>query len=287
MLIVRYRIYKISLRSKTTTMDLSQIKMVVTDMDGTLLNSQHEVSTRFYELFKELQKRDIVFVAASGRQYNSMVDKLSSIKDEIVIVSENGAYVKRQEEVLLTTPLAYKDILPILGIVNNTPGAHATLCCKHNAYVGGNSEAFLNMLRQYYSNFDVVDLMEPVPEEVLKVAIYHFESSEKYIFPAMQHLSDSLKVKVSGPNWVDISNRDAHKGHAIEKLMAEYHIQPHELMVFGDYNNDLEMLSLADYSFAMENAHPNVLKIANYTTKSNDARGVEHMLEKMLEMQPL
>ncbi|WP_394746669.1 HAD family hydrolase [Spongiimicrobium salis] len=266
-------------------MDLSQIKMVVTDMDGTLLNSQHEVSHRFYELFYELQKRNIIFVAASGRQYNSMADKLAEIKDDIVIVSENGAYVKRREEVLLTTPLGYEDILPILGIVNNTPGAHAALCCKHNAYVSGESDAFLGMLRQYYSNFDVVDLMQPVDEEVLKVAIYHFESSEKYIFPAMQHLSDTLKVKVSGPNWVDVSSRDAHKGHAIEKLMKEYQIQPHELLVFGDYNNDLEMLSLADYSFAMENAHPNVLKVANYTTLSNDQNGVEHILEKMLGMQ--
>ena len=254
-------------------------------MDGTLLNSAHEVSDQFYELFRELQKRNIIFVAASGRQYNSMADKLSPIKNDIIIVSENGAYVRRKEEVLLTTPLAYEDILPILGIVNNTPGAHAALCCKHNAYVSGESDAFLGMLGQYYSNFDIVDLKEPVGEDVLKVAIYHFESSEKYIFPAMQQLSDSLKVKLSGPHWVDVSSRDAHKGHAIEQLMKEYQIQPHELLVFGDYNNDLEMLSLADYSFAMKNAHPNVLRIANYTTLSNDENGVEHILEKMLTTQ--
>ena len=48
-------------------MDLSKVKMVVTDMDGTLLNSQHEVSDKFFFLFEELKKRDIKFVAASGR----------------------------------------------------------------------------------------------------------------------------------------------------------------------------------------------------------------------------
>ena len=54
-------------------------------------------------------------------------------------------------------------------------------------------------------------------------------------------------------------------------------------MVFGDYNNDLEMMEQATYSFAMQNAHPNIKAVANYTTKSNDENGVEYMLRKMIE----
>ena len=53
-------------------------------------------------------------------------------------------------------------------------------------------------------------------------------------------------------------------------------------MVFGDYNNDLEMLGKAKYSFAMENAHANVLEAASYKTTSNDNYGVENILKKML-----
>ena len=86
-------------------MDFSKVKMVVTDMDGTLLNSNHEVSNRFFELFEELKKRNILFVAASGRQYNSILDKLHSIKDDIIIVAENGGYIVRQDEELLSTLL--------------------------------------------------------------------------------------------------------------------------------------------------------------------------------------
>lgn len=76
-------------------MDLSKIKMVVSDMDGTLLNSNHQVSEQFFELFKELQSRDITFVAASGRQYNSIIDKLAPIKDEIIVIAENGGFAKK------------------------------------------------------------------------------------------------------------------------------------------------------------------------------------------------
>lgn len=263
-------------------MDLSQIKMVVSDMDGTLLNSNHEVSNRFFELFEELKKRNILFVAASGRQYNSMVQKLEAIRDDIVIVSENGAFVKYQNEELLTTPLPNKQVINILDIVQKTTGMHAALCSKHNAYVGGESKDFIAMLSQYYANFNIIDLSSTIPDEILKVAIYHFESSEKYIYPALKHMENELKVKISGPNWVDVSSINAHKGYAIEKLMTIHNILPHELLIFGDYNNDIEMLALADYSFAMKNAHPNVLKVANYETLSNDDFGVEQVLEKLL-----
>lgn len=251
-------------------------------MDGTLLNSNHEVSNRFFELFTALQKRNIIFVAASGRQYNSMVDKLDAIKDHIIVVAENGAFVKHQNKELLTTPLDKKHINTVLDIVKNGEGMHAALCCKHNAYVSGASDSFLNMLRQYYSNFEVVDINKPIDDEILKIAIYHFKSSEDFIYPAIQHLDGELKVKISGPNWVDVSSLNAHKGYAIAKLMKDYSIAKNELMVFGDFNNDLEMLALADYSFAMENAHPNVLKVANYKTTSNDDFGVERVLEKLI-----
>ena len=65
--------------------------------------------------------------------------------------------------------------------------------------------------------------------------------------------------------------------------MEQRGIGRHQLMVFGDYNNDLEMLALADFSFAMANAHPNVLRAARYRTGSNEEQGVERVLEQLLE----
>jgi phosphomannomutase len=70
--------------------DFTKVKLVVSDMDGTLLNSQGQVSSQFFNLFKELKKRNITFCAASGRQHNSIIDKLSTIKDDIYIIAENG-----------------------------------------------------------------------------------------------------------------------------------------------------------------------------------------------------
>lgn len=251
-------------------------------MDGTLLNSNHEVSSRFFELFEELKKRNIRFVAASGRQYNSIVDKLEAIKDDIIVVAENGAFVKQQGQELLATPLDKATIKNTIELLNNAEGIHPVLCGKNNAYINGNSDEFISKLREYYSEFSILNNIASFDGEVLKIAIYHFESSEKYILPLVHHLESNLKVKVSGEHWLDISHMNANKGYALQYIQEKYGIGKQETLVFGDYNNDLEMLAMADFSFAMANAHPNVTAAANYRTKSNDENGVEDILEKLL-----
>ena len=263
-------------------MDLSKIRMVVTDMDGTLLNSEHQVSDYFFELFEELKSRGILFVAASGRQYNSIIDKLDSIKDDIIVIAENGGFVMQQNKEILSTPLDKQFVSEVLNTIREVPNTHPVLCGKHKASISGESDAFVQKLKEYYTEFEVLEELKVTEREVIKIAIYHFESSEEHIYPHVKQFENHLKVKISGENWVDISSPNAHKGYALEKIMEHYQIKSDEIMVFGDYNNDLEMLALSDYSFAMENAHPNVKKASKYGTLSNDEMGVEHQLKKLV-----
>ncbi|WP_299801292.1 HAD family hydrolase [uncultured Maribacter sp.] len=264
-------------------MDLSKIKMVVSDMDGTLLNSNHQVSDQFFDIFEGLKSQGITFVAASGRQYNSIVDKLASIKDDIIVIAENGGFAMKQNTEILATPLDKNHVRDILKTLNEIPNIHPVLCGKHQAYLTGKSNEFVSKLAEYYTEFEIIDDLLAFDSEVIKIAIYHFESSEQYIYPFVKHFEDELKVKVSGENWLDISNINAHKGYALTKVMESYNLKSDEVMVFGDYNNDLEMLALSDFGFAMENAHPNVKKVAKYSTLSNDENGVEHILKMLIK----
>ncbi len=268
-------------------MDLSQIKMVVTDMDGTLLNSKHEVSDRFFELFEKLKAHNILFVAASGRQYHSIIEKLEPIKNEIIVIAENGGFAIQNGTELVSTPLENGAKNKVLDVLRSVQNIHPVLCGKDNAYIKNDSSGFEEKLREYYTEYKVLDDLKTFDGEILKIAIYHYESSEKYIYPHVAHLEGDLKVKISGENWVDISSPDAHKGFALQMVQKLNNIKPEETLVFGDYNNDLEMLALADFSFSMENAHPNVKEAANYTTSSNDDFGVERILEKLLSERTL
>ena len=251
-------------------------------MDGTLLNSNHEVSDLFFELFAALQKRNILFAAASGRQYNSIVDKLHSIKDDIIVIAENGAFAMHNGIELLSTPLSNTSKNRVLDVLEGIDNIHPVLCGKAGAHLLGTSQEFIDKLKEYYTEFEILEDLKTYEGEILKIAIFHFESSEKYIYPAVRHLEGPLKVKISGENWVDISSRNAHKGYALKKVQELHNISPSETLVFGDYNNDIEMLGLAKFSFAMENAHQNVKKVANYSTTSNDDFGVERILKKLL-----
>jgi len=263
-------------------MDLSNIKMVVTDMDGTLLNSKHEVSPRFFELFRMLHEKGIHFVAASGRQYNNILSKLEAIKEHITIIAENGGLVMYRDKEIISTPLDTGSKNKVLHALESTQDTHPVLCGKNQAYITNKSTQFESKLQEYYTKYEVITDLRSYEGLVMKIAIYHFDSSEKYIYPAVKHFEDSMKVKVSGANWVDVSHRNAHKGFALNKLMEMHKLNANEVLVFGDYNNDIEMLKLSNYSFAMANAHPNVMEVAKFRTLSNDEFGVESILEHLV-----
>lgn len=264
-------------------MDLSKVKLIVTDMDGTLLNSEHNVSNLFFEQFEILKAKNIKFVAASGRQYHSILQKLESIKEHITIVAENGAYVIANDQELFVNALDKKDVLELIHISQQIPDTHIVLCGKKRAYFLKESVEFKNTVTEYYSEYELVESFEELPnDDFLKIALCHYDGSEANIYPHLKHIEGDWQIKVSGELWVDIALQANHKGNALTRIQEQYGITDEETMAFGDYQNDVEMLKKAKFSFAMENAHQDVKKVANYGTLSNDNLGVESVLDKLI-----
>jgi Cof subfamily protein (haloacid dehalogenase superfamily) len=265
-------------------MDLSAVKLVVSDMDGTLLNSKGEVSPLFFELFKKLQLQNILFCAASGRQYNSIVDKLSAIKDDIYVIAENGGIAKKGAEVLLLKALETKKVIKVIPVLRNIKDINIVLCSQDTAYIESKDTKFIELFQEYYQSFKIVDDLVEVAKKIpiLKIAVYHFSSSEDFIYPEIEYLKEDYLLKISGQNWLDISDEQANKGNALRTVQKLLNISKEETMVFGDYHNDIEMLQAASFSFAMRNAHTDIKAIAKYATKSNNNFGVERVLEKLV-----
>ncbi|WP_405570426.1 HAD family hydrolase [Winogradskyella sp. Asnod2-B02-A] len=261
---------------------MKNVKLVVTDMDGTLLNSNHNVSPKFFDLFKALKQLNIQFVAASGRPYYSIVKKLEPIKNDIIIVAENGGLVIKNQNVLLSNQLNPNRLLELYKLVTSIKGTYPIFCTQHQAFILRASDELVNTFSEYYSVYTIIDSFEEITDDVIKIALYHSINSEKYIFPFVKQLKPELNVVVSGNHWVDISEAITNKGNALTFLQKQFNISPSETMVFGDYNNDLEMLKCAKYSYAMENAHPNVKSVANFETTSNNDNGVELVLEQLI-----
>ena len=265
-------------------LNLEKVKLVVSDMDGTLLNTKGEVSHLFFEQFKILKKHNIQFVAASGRQYNSIVDKLSVIKDEIYVIAENGGLIKKGNDLLQVNALAPEKIKKAIPILRGIKDTNIVLCGKSSAFIESKNQDFINLFQEYYHSYQIVDdLMEIASdEEFLKIAVYHFNSSETYIYPVVKDFKDEILIKISGKNWLDISETKANKGNALREVQKRLNITKEETLVFGDYHNDLEMLQEATFSFAMGNAHQDVKNTANFSTDTNNNNGVEKILQELI-----
>jgi Cof subfamily protein (haloacid dehalogenase superfamily) len=270
-------------------MNLSKVKLVVSDMDGTLLNSKGEVSNLFFKLFYQLQKQNIIFCAASGRQYNSIVHKLAPIKNDIYVIAENGGIAKKKDQLLLSNPISKEKIKKILPVLRTIEHAHIVLCSENSAFIESKNQDFIDMFQEYYNSYQIVENIETIidSKEFLKIAIYNSKSSEEYIYPKVKIFENEMLIKISGKNWLDISDKQANKGNALRTLQKLLNISKEETLVFGDYHNDIEMLKEAKFSFAMENAHKDITKIANYATESNNNFGVEKILTLLLENKKL
>ena len=264
--------------------DFSNIKLIVSDMDGTLLNENHEVSPRFFEQFQKLKAQDIHFVAASGRQYHSLIKKLEPIKDQISIIAENGGMLQYDNRVKALLKLTDTDVERCIKTLRTIDNAYIVLCGSQSAYIESDNKEFISHLKEYYTAVkSIEDLTKFKSDEFLKIAVFHFESSENFVYPRVNHLENDYRVIVSGQNWLDISHIKSNKAYALKILFDKMGFTSDETLIFGDYNNDIDMMKLAKYSVAMKNAHSNVKKLAKFETKSNNDEGVEEVIEQLLK----
>ena len=264
-------------------MNLSGIKLVAADVDGTLLNSNHELSSRFYPLFNKMQTKGLLFSLASGRQYFNLVNRFKSIEDEVIFIAENGSYVVYKGEEILVQAMPNEIVMEQLAVAKQLPDVFPILCGKKKAYIENKEPDFIRNVEMYYDEYIVVEnLLKVTDDQFLKIALCDFAGAEENSYNHFKQKQDELQIKISGSIWLDISHKLANKGRAIKVLQQKFSITPDETMVFGDYLNDLEMIQAATYSFAMENAHTDIRKAARFSAKSNDDDGVVVVLEQMM-----
>ena len=263
------------------------IRLIVADMDGTLLDENKEVHEQFWPLVDELRRRGVLFSPASGRQYYTLLDEFSDIAEDMVFIAENGSCVMRRGLEVSSDGLSREDARELVISLRETIAAGAdagvVVCSKSTAYVERSDPAFYDSVDPYYRRLKIVDdLLAVIDDEVLKIAVYDLESSERNIEPALASFRDTHQVTVSGEHWIDVTSKTANKGAAITQLQDALGITPAQTMVFGDFLNDLEMMDTADYSFAMDNAHPELRARARFVAPANSDNGVVRTIAAIL-----
>ena len=264
-------------------MDYSKIKLIVSDMDGTLLNSKHEVSPQFIKQFEQLKEQNIKFAVASGRQYYSLRERMEAIKDELIYIAENGAIVMHREEQLHVVPMEKEIVHEIINEVRDLENKYLILCGRKQAYIEKTDPEFMEPFLNHYEKYKVVDdLLEVEDDLFLKLTVCDLSGAEENSLPHLEHFNDRLQVKLSGKIWIDFNDLKAQKGNALKAVQEKMNISEEETVAFGDFLNDIELFQHSGYSYAMKNAHEDVKAVATHHTVSNDDNGVEKVLEELL-----
>lgn len=262
------------------------IRLIACDMDGTLLDDDNAIHDDFWPLIDQLHARGIIFCPASGRQYYSLLERFMPIADELIFIAENGTYVMQKglemSSDCLSKGAAQDLIRDYRTLSERATDVGAVLCGKHSAYIETNDENFLAEVAKYYHRLELVDDLLAVEDDILKVALFTFGSSEHVIFPVFERYRASHQVVVSGEHWLDVMAPLANKGTGIRHIQEKLNITRDQTMVFGDFLNDLEMMDEATYSFAMANAHPLLKARASYLSPGNADNGVVRTIKSVL-----
>ncbi len=260
------------------------IKLIATDMDGTFLDSNKKFSKEFFELFREMEKRNIYFVIASGNQYYRLVQKFLPISERMVYIAENGSYISIGHRIVKTHPIKQESVKIVLETLINDPRILVVLCGKNSAYALNKDLEYKSEIVKYYCAYQFVETFDNIDDEILKIAIldktgHVLECVDKYapLFP------DNVQVVTSGHEWMDIQDKGINKGVALKEFSEQMNITPDECIAFGDQMNDYEMLKFVTHSCAMENAVDQIKDICQYIVPSNDQNGVIETIKEILK----
>lgn len=273
------------------------IKLIVTDLDGTFLNSNHvTIPQENIDAFKKAHEMGIKVAIASGRTKiltDYLMEQLSFLD---YLITSNGAvtYDLKTGEVVCQTLLSNEKSIEIFNILKDYN-------LIYEIYYKG--DCFMN--KQSYSMFDeehvtphiyklLSNFIKEVPDlesliqgngiEKLNIltltAEQRIELEEKISQSGNVAFASSFPISANRNGNLEMTEATATKGFAVKGLANSLGIGKANIMCFGDGENDCSMLTFADYSFAMENGSDYAKNTAKYLTDTNDNGGVAKAIKK-------
>ncbi|AQM61308.1 MULTISPECIES: Cof-type HAD-IIB family hydrolase [Clostridium] len=262
------------------------IKLIASDMDGTLLTPEGKIPEEFFDIFKKLKEKNIEFVVASGRPYKTLYKNFSKICDDISYISDNGAMVVEDGKITSLEIIDKNIVEKIANACSKIENICVIFCGVKNFYQLPCDLNTQKEIDKYYLNKTIVNSYDEIDDDIFKISICDMDDALTHSYPILHEnlleIEDKIKMVVAGKYWTDITNIDVNKGTAIAKIQKLKGISKEETMVFGDYFNDVEMLGQAYYSYVMEDALDEMKAHGNFIAKSNKENGVLQVIKSIL-----
>ena len=285
------------------------IKLIASDMDGTLLNHNHKIPKENVELINYAKNQGIEFVVATGRAYYEALPALNEENINCDVISFNGGIVyDKNGNIISITPMLPKDLYYTIEILKSFDISYQ-LYTKNTIYttsIETDINAYIDLIRSNGYEPDVEHLRAEAQQKLEVGYITEVENIELYLNEkenppikiiaisndisklenAAKLLSENTSISVtsSGANNIEIMHKNATKGTSLKEIAKIYGINLENAVAIGDNLNDQAMLDIVGYSVAMKNGNIKLKEQAKYVTeKTNSEGGVADTIFKLIE----
>ncbi|WP_372632657.1 Cof-type HAD-IIB family hydrolase [Cohnella sp.] len=258
-------------------------RLIALDVDGTLLNDDHELTPRVRQAVREAAEQGTEIVICTGRGSTSALGVLKELGLQGTMITHNGASVVDSEtrEVIHDTAITHERARRYMDFFKGR-GIHFDLNTAFDLFVEDlNDDAaamYDNLLAQPIRS----SFAESLPERLVKMSVYAPKEVLDEVELEWKSWTHELQTIRSGDYFIDVQHPNASKGQALRWLAEQRGIPRESVLAMGNYFNDMEMLEFAGWGVAMDNSPDEVKAAADEVTVSNNEDGVAVVLERLV-----
>lgn len=274
--------------------DTTSVKMIALDLDGTTLTDHKTVSKRNVRALESASDKGVHVVIATGRGFSSVPDDVRNIKGIEYIVCANGADIRLAKDgtSVYRSLLGEKEAADIISYLQEK-GRGAEIFVDGKAYIQRREyDDIISGKITYRSRDYILKSRNPVDDifsfaleninKIENISIFFEDLTQKPIIWDELKVFKNVTVTSSFPHNIEIGGSNTSKATALSNLAAKLGIREQEMMCCGDSLNDMAMLKAAGIAVAMGNAEPELKKIADFVTDTNENDGVAKAVEKFV-----
>lgn len=262
------------------------IKLIASDMDGTLLDEHGEVPPETFELVRALHEHGIHFAASSGRRYDRLQQFFAPVVDCMDFVASNGAQVYAEGVQIGREVYSHLAIQRLARTVAMFPNMHLALFDRTKSFLLDDEEKFLREVDKDLPNIERIYELPDATVSIIKATIFCDDGNvmdNAYVL--QRELGDLFTFAPSGSSYIDPMQRGVSKATGIQQLMEHYGLEREEVMAFGDSMNDYEIIRFVGCGCAMANGRPALRAVADRVIGYNHEQAVQAELRRVLEQE--
>ena len=283
------------------------IKLIASDMDGTLLNNNHDIDKETVEAIRKAEEAGIIFAISTGREYESVKPILDKHNIKAQCILSNGAEYRDEEgNILDKVNINEESAKRVIDILEKN-NLSARIFTNKGVFTTSTREEALKEVVYRTMSLNP-DLTEDESREISEnlgffTGLQYIEDINKFFEEGIEirkfvafnkdiDLIDKMKKVISeieglaiSSSFIDnieITDINAQKGIILEQVAVKMGIDREEVMILGDSFNDYSMFEIFEETVAMENAIPEVKAVAKYITDTNDNLGVAKAIYNVL-----